>query len=208
MELAGYRLPSDEEVYVRPDFPAHLTGILTAALLAGCVVDPAEFLAVEMYVADAYNARRVLEQARPNQPLTVGVWVGNFGQEAVTVEVGCPPFRVINRSGEVVGPGPTSCAEGSASTVTLVPGMTRTVTSQWSGEGLDGTLLPRAAYGIEGWTRRVDRTYDVGTGVEWVCLLPDGFPPPNPSYHDCGVPGDVLPSRALEPSRARLAPQK
>jgi hypothetical protein len=103
----------------------------------------------------------------------------------------------MDRSGDVVGP--ASCASGPTSTMTLWPGDTWTATSQWAGDGLDGTTLPRAAYGIEGWTRRVDRPDLVGTGVEWVCLLPDGFPAPDPRYHDCGLPGDGLPSRGILP---------
>jgi hypothetical protein len=163
----------------------------------GCTVDPAEFLAVQMLVGDAYEVRRVLEQARPNQPLTVMVRVGNFGQEVVSLEVPCPPFRVITRGGEAVGPSSAICAGGPTSTMTLWPGDERTVTSQWAGEDLNGATLPRDAYGLEAWIRRVDRTNRVGTGVEWVCLLPDGFPPPSPDYHDCGLPGDILPSRSL-----------
>jgi hypothetical protein len=163
-------------------------------------VEPAEFLLVEMALTDAYGVRRVLEQARPSQPLDVTVRVANFGQEILTLELPCPFFRVMTRDGDVVGPSTAPCSDGPSTTFSLSPGESRVVSSPWGGEGLDGTTLPRDAYGLESWTRRLDRSYRIQTAVEWVCLLPDGFPPPNPVYHDCGLPGDVLPSRALFPA--------
>jgi len=167
-------------------------------------MEPAEYLAVQMVVGDPYNVSGVLEQARPGQPLTVVVRFANLGQEEVTLDVSCPPFRVTTRDGEVVGPSTAGCT-GPSSHVTVWPGGVRTFVGQWAGEDSTGTTMPTAAYGLEAWIRRVDRFYPVATGIEWVCLVPDSTPPPSGSRHDCGLPGDPLPSRNL-PSR-QILPQ-
>jgi hypothetical protein len=150
-----------------------------------------------------YSVYGVLEQARPSQPLTVIVRVGNFGQGVVILEIPCPLFRVTNRAGEVVGPSSAGCAGAPPSTITLLPGESRLVTGQWAGGGADGATLPHAAaYGLEASTRRVDRHDPVATGVLWVCLVPDTSPPPDGRFHDCGLPGDAIPSRNLPPGTA------